>query len=217
MTEPQLLTYNGWTFRLATSSKEARKLAHPRAWLDRGRKFDVDPDTQSTIELFNHSPERTVSSPEGGFSWRNDSSKRDSLSSSIDLQPAAEGLMEFIDTWTVSEGINIRQYDLVGFSQGAAVVYILTLLYPDRIRKVAALAGFFPQGAEELLVPSHLAGKQIFISHGRKDNMVQVEEARRAVKLLRETGAQVTYCESDAAHKVSKECLQAMGKFLEIN
>jgi phospholipase/carboxylesterase len=152
--------------------------------------------------------------PEGGFSWRKDGSKRDSLSSNIDLRPAAEGLMEFVDTWAASEGMTIRQFDLVGFSQGAAVVYILTLLYPDRIRKVAALAGFFPQGAEELLVPSQLAGKQIFISHGRKDNMVQVEKARRAVKLLRETGAQVTYCESDATHKVSKECLQAMGKFL---
>jgi phospholipase/carboxylesterase len=154
---------------------------------------------------------------EGGFSWRNDGSKRDSLSSRNDLRPAAEGLMEFVDTWAASEGINIQQFDLIGFSQGAAMVYILTLLYPDRVRKIAALAGFLPQGAEELLVPSQLTGKQIFISHGRNDTMVQVEKARRAVKLFRETGAQVTYCESDAAHKVSKECLRALGKFLEMN
>jgi phospholipase/carboxylesterase len=212
--EPQLFSHSGWTFRWQPAQKKPESLlilVHGRTG-DENSMWTLAHNLPSNYSIV--APRGPYPALEGGFSWRNDSSKRDSLSSSIDLRPAAEGLMEFIDTWTVSEGINIRQYDLVGFSQGAAVVYILTLLYPDRILKVAALAGFFPQGAEALLVPSHLAGKQIFISHGRKDNMVQVEEARRAVKLLRETGAQVTYCESDAAHKVSKECLQAMGKFL---
>ncbi len=58
------------------------------------------------------------------------------------------------------------------------------------------------------------SGKPIFISHGRQDELIPVEQARRAATLLREAGAQVTYCESDAGHKVSKECLKEMEIFL---
>jgi len=43
--------------------------------------------------------------------------------------------------------------------------------------------------------------------------MIPVEQSRQAVAQLKQAGALVTYCESDAGHKVSKECLKAMELF----
>jgi phospholipase/carboxylesterase len=96
---------------------------------------------------------------------------------------------------------------LIGFSQGAALCYTLALLHPERIRALAALSGFMPGGAEDLLAKRPLAGKPVFVAHGRQDNKIPVEQARRSVALLEGSGAQVTYCESDGGHKISADCL----------
>ncbi len=76
---------------------------------------------------------------------------------------------------------------------------------------MAALSGFIPEHAEEMLTSKKFSGKSIFITHGRKDELIQVEQARRAAALLTSAGAQVVYCESDAGHKVSVECLKEDG------
>jgi phospholipase/carboxylesterase len=99
-------------------------------------------------------------------------------------------------------------FDLVGFSQGAALAYTLTVLYPDSVHRLAALSGFLPAGAETLLLARPVVGKPVFVAHGRQDNLVPVEQARRSVALLKEAGAQITYCETEVGHKVSAECLR---------
>lgn len=123
--------------------------------------------------------------------------------------------MEFITTWQLSYGFQEAPFDLMGFSQGAVMVYLLALLKPDRIRKMAALSGFIPRG--QAIKPSgkSLAGKPVFVAHGRQDELIPVSMAQRSVAQLKEWGARVTYCESDAGHKVSKECLQSLEKFFE--
>jgi phospholipase/carboxylesterase len=115
----------------------------------------------------------------------------------------AEVLIGFVDDWSHEAGESTNQIDLIGFSQGAALSYTLTLLYPGRTRTLAALSGFMPDGAEDLLASEILDGKTIFIAHGRQENMIPVEEAHRYVALLAGSGAQVTYCESDGGHKVT--------------
>ncbi len=39
--------------------------------------------------------------------------------------------------------MNIKQFDVMGFSQGAVMAYALSFLFPEG-NKVAALAGFVP-------------------------------------------------------------------------
>jgi predicted esterase len=60
-----------------------------------------------------------------------------------------------------------------------------------------------------------LDGKPVFIAHGVQDELVPVEQAREAGKLLDQWGAKVFYCETDGGHKVSKGCLKGMVNFLE--
>ncbi|MGA2489531.1 MAG: dienelactone hydrolase family protein, partial [Anaerolineales bacterium] len=130
------------------------------------------------------------------------------------IKQTVQALLAFVDDWSASVGMQANQFDLMGFSQGAAMTYAIALLHPERVWRLAALSGFIPENGEALLTAQQFSGKPVFISHGREDDLIPVEQARRAVALFKGSGAQVTYCESDAGHKVSKECLKELEIFL---
>ena len=150
----------------------------------------------------------------GGYSWRPpfDSSEfgRPTLEQ---LRLGAEGLIQMVDDYASSSGIDANTFDLIGFSQGAAMSNVLAFLYPQRIRKTGILAGFVPGGLEEFVPKRPLAGKQFFVAHGTKDEMVRIDRARESIAILEQAGAQVTYCEDNVGHKVSATCLRALGMF----
>jgi phospholipase/carboxylesterase len=160
-------------------------------------------------------PRAPYSAPEGGYSWNCKTPGTWGLPAIDDLRPSAEALIGFVEDWSHSMSLDVHQIGLIGFSQGAALSYVITLLHPARVRALAALSGFLPRGTEVLLKSHPLAGKPIFVAHGRQDDMIPVELARRSVKLLEESGARVTYCESDGGHKVSKECIGGINTFFK--
>jgi phospholipase/carboxylesterase len=212
-TESQLLTFKNWTFRLRTAQAlPGRLLILIHGWM--GNETSMWVFTRKLSSRYTIlSPRGPFPAPEGGYSWREIKPGSWGMASLEDLRTPAEALLVFVEDWSSSTGVDISLFDVMGFSQGAALTYTLVLLYPERIRRMAALSGFFPENGEALLTSQRLSGKAVFISHGRKDDLIPVEEARRSVTLLKDAGAQVTYCESDAGHKVSKECLREMEKF----
>ena len=102
---------------------------------------------------------------------------------------------------------------LLGFSQGAALAYVFALSHPGRIRRLAGLSGFLPEGAESLIGTQPLLGVPVFIAHGNRDDLVPIWRAQRAVSLLQQAGGQVQYCEENVGHKLSLPCFHAMQKF----
>jgi phospholipase/carboxylesterase len=149
-----------------------------------------------------------------GYSWRPLHAGTYGRPSLEQLRPAAEALIRLVDAYQLSAKIDARVFDLMGFSQGAAMSNLLAFLYPERIRKTGILAGFVPSGLDELVVQRPLAGKPFFVAHGTKDEMVPVERARASIEILEQAGAQVTYCEDEVGHKVSVTCLRALKDFL---
>jgi phospholipase/carboxylesterase len=150
---------------------------------------------------------------QGGYSWYPPESVTENRPGMQQLQPAAEALIDMVDEYAASAGLDSGRLDLIGFSQGAALCSALAFLYPQRIRKVGMLAGFVPGGVEPFLVQRPLEGKPFFIAHGTRDETVKIEEARAAAAILEEAGAQVTFCEDDVAHKVSVSCLRGLRDF----
>lgn len=212
--EPQLLTFKDWTFRLAyDQAKPGRLLILLHGWMG---------DEKSMWVLArNLTPQYTILAPRGpfpvpesGYSWREISPGTWGKAALEDLHPAVQALLAFVDDWSASVGMQASQFDLMGFSQGAAMTYAIALFHPERVRRLAALSGFIPEHGEALLAAQRFSGKPVFISHGREDDLIPVEQARRAIALFKGSGAQVTYCESDAGHKVSKECLKELEIFL---
>jgi phospholipase/carboxylesterase len=160
-------------------------------------------------------PRAPFPAPDRGYSWRENGTGTWGLPKFEDFRSTAEALFGFVGDWTKSEGMPINQFDLIGFSQGAALTYVMTLLQPQRIHALAALSGFLPKGGEEILSSLRLNAKPIFISHGRQDDMVPVDESRKAVALLEISGAQVIYCETDNGHKVSTDCFSGLEEFFK--
>jgi phospholipase/carboxylesterase len=148
-----------------------------------------------------------------GYSWRPPPFETMDGPSLEQLKQNAEALIRLVDAYAASAGIEASTFDVMGFSQGAAMSNVLAFLYPNRVGKTGILAGFIPHGLEELVSQRPLEGKSFFVAHGTKDERVTVERARSSVALLEQAGAKVTYCEDDVAHKVSLNCLRALKEF----
>lgn len=127
--------------------------------------------------------------------------------------PAIEQLYTTLVAWSKTSGVDSTQPDLMGFSQGAALSFAMTILHPEHVGRTAGLSGFVPLGADAYLKDRPLTGKEIFIAHGSADETVPVSYAHQAVELFERAGAHTTYCEAEVGHKLSIHCLQALRTF----
>lgn len=214
--ETSLIPFQGWTLRVRESTHPPARLL----LLVHGLTGDENSMWVFTRELpaqyWMVAPRAPYGSGMdlGGYSWFPSDSRTEERPDLEQLRPAAEILIGLVDEYAASAGFDARTFDVMGFSQGAAVCSLLAFLYPGRIRKVGILAGFVPHGMEELAAQRRLQGKPFFVAHGTRDETITVEHARSSIEVLEQAGAQVTYCEDDVGHKVSLPCLRALRTFL---
>lgn len=86
-----------------------------------------------------------------GFSWRPPLPETFGRPSLEALRPAADGLIRLIDEYSASVKVDALQFDLMGFSQGAAMVELVAMLVPQRVLCKMGVVGFVPSGLENLL------------------------------------------------------------------
>ncbi len=148
----------------------------------------------------------------GGFSWQSQDSR---VFPEVEaFRPAVDALSKLLTpaNFPLADWSQLR---LVGVSQGAALAYSFAFVHPERIQSLAGLSGFMPEGAASLAVAQPLRGKSAFVTHGARDELVPVERARQAARILQDAGAQVVYCEDDVGHKLSVSCFRGMQTFFE--
>ena len=217
------MTYNGWTMRVRHAAQEPpRFLLLLHGWTgDENSMWVFARDLHPKYWMI--APRAPHTAQPSGYSWcppQNETLRqaqggafgRPSLEM---LKPAADALISLVDTYSSSVGVDAGEFDVMGFSQGAAMSNVLALLYPQRIRKAGILAGFVPSGLDDVIAQRPLEGKPFFVAHGTQDEMVSVDRARASIQLLEQAGAQVTYCEDEVGHKVSVNCLRALKDFLK--
>lgn len=177
--------------------------------------------------------------PGGGYGWHPDRGRWPVVE---DFRPVIDRLLGLLTPANFPEA-DLKRVHLVGFSQGAALIYTLALLHPERVLSVAGLAGFLPEDAAELLPAGQAAGlaapkpqagaqpegnlpaagskessellrgRPVFITHGTRDETVPVERARQAAGLFEQAGAEVSYCEDQVGHKLSASCFRGLEAF----
>ena len=211
----ELITFGEWTLRVrASQSSHPRLLVLLHGWTG----------DENSMWVFTRglSPDCWMIAPRGkypadpkGFSWRPSEPSSFGRPSAEKLKPSVDALVHLIDEYSESVGIDASQFDIMGFSQGAAATNLIGLFYPERVRKMGILAGFVPSGMEEIIKQKPLAGKNVFVAHGRQDELIPIDRARASIALLEQAGAHVTYCEDDVAHKLSANCLRALETYLK--
>jgi len=210
-----LIQFNDWTLRIREAvEKPARLLLMLHGYTGDENSMwvfakDLPPNLWMIAPRAPHPSEMT------GYSWRSHLAGTFGRPSLEQMIPAAEALVRLVDEYQASVGIEAETFDVMGFSQGAAMSNVLTFLYPQRIRKVGILAGFVPGGLEEYAARLPLAGKSVFVTHGTRDEMVPIDRARASMEVLEQAGANLIYCEDEVGHKVSLNCLRALRSYME--
>jgi phospholipase/carboxylesterase len=219
-TDTELVTFNNWTLRFKPSQTlsgdygQKRLLLLIHGWTgDENSMWVFSKDLPPVYWMV--APRAPYLAEPGGYSWRPPQSETHSRPSLETLKPAVDELISFVDAYSSSVRVDAKRFDVMGFSQGAAMANVLALLYPHRIRKAGILAGFVPSGLEGVIEARPLAGKPFFVAHGTQDELVPLDRARASIELLEQAGAQVTYCEDEVGHKVSANCLRALREFLK--
>ena len=215
MTEPKLIEVDEWVFRVRKAPGEGSNrlmlLLHGYLGNENVMWVLAQPLSASYTML---APRAPLKMGDNQYSWHKLGMRWPSLDF---YQRLTQDLLNHVDTWLKDNHINETTLDLMGFSQGAAIAYAMALLHPERIGKIAALAGFIPISWKKHLNPSKLTNRKFFIAHGTRDLTVPISRAHQAVSWLKENGADVTFCESDIDHKLSATCFKGLEKFFDTN
>lgn len=213
--EPVTIEFNGWTLRTQPSASTTPKLlVLIHGWTGDENSMWVFTRRLSP-DYWMIAPRAPHAADTSGFSWRPAEAGTFGRPSIELLKPSAEALIQLIDGYAASVKLDAQQFDIIGFSQGGAVVSAVGALYPQRVRKMGVLSGFVPYEMETIIHSKPLAGKNIFVAHGTKDETVTLERARASMELLEQAGATITYCEDDVAHKLSSKCLRSLEAYLQ--
>jgi len=212
--DTELIQFEGWTIRVKKSTHPAPRLL----LMIHGLTGDENSMWVFARDLPAHywiiAPRAPFTAKPFGYSWQSNQVDLE-YSTYEQLLPNAEALIKLVEAYQAVVKIEAQDFDVMGFSQGAAMSSVLTFLYPDRIHKTGLLAGFVPSGLEAMTSTQPLHGKPFFVSHGTKDETISIDRARASVKLLEQAGANLTYCEDEVGHKISLPCLRALREFLK--
>jgi phospholipase/carboxylesterase len=215
----EVITFNHWTLRVRQSTIENPKVLvmihgitgdESSMWVF-GRKFST-----SYLIL---APRAPFPAQPSGYSWRD--VDKYPLQSDFGypavhmLKSSADDLIQLIDQYTTSLKIEAQRFDVVGFSQGGAMVNVLGMTYPHRINKMAVLAAFVPSGLDEYIQNKSLTGKNVFVAHGTKDETVSIERAHASIDMLRQAGANVNFVEDEVGHKLGANGMKALEEYLQ--
>jgi phospholipase/carboxylesterase len=116
---------------------------------------------------------------------------------------ARAALAELHDSLWEETGVGPERTVLAGFSMGSVMSYAIGLGGErPAVAGILAFSGFVPtvEGWEPSF--GDRQGTRVFIAHGRRDPIMEIEFAHRARELIAAGGLDVTYRESDIGHQI---------------
>ena len=128
---------------------------------------------------------------------------------------ASQKLVDDIVSSEGQRGIKPSQIILAGFSQGGAIVLQTALRHPERLAGVMALSTYLPLSAtleKERSPANH--DVPIFMAHGKFDDIIPIDKAKRSREILEKLGYPVTWKEYPMPHSVCAEEIGDISKFL---
>ena len=125
-------------------------------------------------------------------------------------------IADFIDELIVNYPIDANNVTLIGFSQGCILSYAVGLSYPEKVKRIVAMSGYFnTEIAKEDFEKNDFSKVKIFASHGTVDQVVPVDWARKAKPVLDSLGIENVYKEYPTGHGISPSNFFDFKKWLE--
>ena len=214
--DTELIAFHDWTLRVRPASEQpSRLLLLLHGWTGDENSMWVFVRNFSS-DYWIIAPRAPYVTEPSGYSWRASRVSQPgthSWPSLEDFRPSVNALIALVDDYAAQNQIEAHQFDVIGFSQGAALTNAISLLYPERVRRAGVLSGFLPEGSESLVEKCPLNGKPFFVAHGTLDEMVKIEYARQSVEMLERAGVAVTFVEDEIGHKLGANGLHALEEF----
>lgn len=125
-------------------------------------------------------------------------------------------IAKFIDELIQTYPIDANNITLIGFSQGAILSYAIAMTYPEKVKNIIALSGYFhPMIMPESFKENEKIKKlNIFASHGSVDQVIPVEWARQTPLIFSSLGIDIEYKEYPVGHGVAPQNFYDFSKWL---
>ncbi|MEI6823151.1 MAG: alpha/beta hydrolase-fold protein [Bacteroidota bacterium] len=117
-------------------------------------------------------------------------------------------IIQFISELKQKFSFDDQQVYLCGFSQGAIMSYCVGLTRPDLVKGIGIMSGRLLEEVKSLITSNDkLKQLKVFISHGTKDQTLNIQYARTSVAYLKTLNINPVYKEYPEGHTISNEML----------
>ncbi len=125
-------------------------------------------------------------------------------------------LIKFISQVKDKYSAGPNEIYLCGFSQGAIMSYSIALTRPDLVKGIAIMSGRLIEEIKPFIAAKDKLQKlKIFISHGTKDSVLPVQNAREAAAFLKTLNINFSYKEYPEEHTISNEMFNDLLQWLK--
>jgi phospholipase/carboxylesterase len=154
----------------------------------------------------------------GSYAWYaiNFDADENKFSDIEQAKSSRDAIVDFIDQLISNYPIDSQKVTLIGFSQGCILSYAVAVSYPEKVKRVVAMSGYFnPEMAKPGFENNNFSNLKIFASHGSVDQVVPVDWARKAKPMLDILGIENQYKEYPMGHGIGPQNFYDFKNWLE--
>lgn len=156
----------------------------------------------------------------GSYAWYaiNFDADENKFSDIGQAQKSRDIIVNFIDELVLNYAIDKENITLVGFSQGAILSYAVGVSYPEKVKRVVAMSGYFnPEIAKENFEKNDFSNLSIFASHGTVDQVVPFEWGQKAKQLLPDYNIKIDFHSYPIGHGISPQNFYDFKNWLDVS
>jgi phospholipase/carboxylesterase len=155
----------------------------------------------------------------GSYAWYQiDYSPGKTIHNTEQEEKSRAAIIQFITDLRKNYSFDEKQVYLCGFSQGAIMSYSVGLTRPDLVKGIAIMSGRLLDNIKpQIANKEKLKPLRVFISHGTKDQVLDVQYARNAFAYLKSINIHPVYKEYVEGHGINEEMFFDLNRWLKTN
>lgn len=131
------------------------------------------------------------------------------------VKQSSEDVLDYIDQLVKEYKVDPSKVFIGGFSQGAIMSLTAGLTHPDKIKGIVCLSGrLYPELKQDLSNIKDFADLEIFISHGKQDQVLPYSDIVSDSEFIMSLGLAPTIKYYDTAHTISQDNFRDMVQWI---